>query len=155
MGKKWLVGLGAVLVAGAVVSTAPAGPGWGRGPGWGAGAGPRACWRQVPAGELSPEQAQRLEQLRQQHFQEMSSLREQAWAKRQELWNLRAQPNPDPEAVSKLERELFDIHSAMREKAFAYRQEVREIDPDLWCGMGFGPMGIGWGMMGAGGWGNP
>lgn len=155
MKKNWLVGLGAALVAGAIVSTALAGPGWGGGPGWGAGGGPGACWRQVPAGELSPEQAQSLEQLRQQHFQEMASLREQAWTKGQELWKLRSQPGSDPEAISKLEREIFDIHSAMREKAFVYRQEVRKIDPSLWCGMGFGPRGMGRGMMGPGGWGNP
>jgi Spy/CpxP family protein refolding chaperone len=151
MRGKWFLGLGCALAATMVVSTSLAGPGWGRGP----GGGPGACWMQVPPEGLSQEKSQALEQLRQRHYREMASLRDQAWAKRQELWNIRSQPNPDPQTISRLEREIFDLHGAMREKAFSYRQEVRNIDPNLWCGMGFGPMGMGGGMMGPGGRGRP
>lgn len=153
MKRNWLAVLGGSLMAGVLVASALASPGWGRGWGGGAGWSPRCgpCWRQVGTSELSPEQLQRLEELRKQHFQEMASLRQQAWAERKELWTLRSQLNPDLEAISKLERELFDLHSLMRERSFAFRQQMRKIDPNLWCGLGFGGP---WGM-GRGPWGPP
>ena len=166
MRKRWMMGLGVALVAGSVATAAVAGPGgrgWGGGPGMGIGpgGGPGSCWMQVPESQLPAEQAQKLNQLRQQHQQEMAPLREQIWAKKQEMWNLRSQGNADPTAVAKLQREIFDLHSAMREKGFAFQQEVQKIDPNLRCGLGggWGRHGMGpggrCGMMGPGAGGPP
>jgi Spy/CpxP family protein refolding chaperone len=162
MNKKWLMGLGAVLVVVTLATVSLAGPGWGRGwgggpmmgggPGscWGAGGGPGSCWGPGADAQLSPEQTEQLTQLRQQHWQDVAPLRDQIWSKKQELWNLRSQQSPDPQALSKLEREIFDLQSTMREKGFAYRQEMQKIDPDLHAGFGGGGrgprgMGPGWG----------
>jgi hypothetical protein len=116
---------------------------------------------QIPESQLPPEQAQKLNELRQHHQQEMAPLREQMWAKKQEMWNLRSQPNADPAASAKLQKEAFDLSQTMREKGFAFRQEVQKIDPNLRCGFGGegGRHGMGFGgrcgMMGPGTGGPP
>lgn len=117
------------------------GPGYGghmRGPGYGPGYG--GCWDGPQASQLSPEQTQRLEQLRQKHWEETKGLRETLSSKHQELQGLYAQPNPDQKAIDKLQKETFDLEQRLREKNFAFHQEAKQIAPQYsgWYGAGKG-----------------
>jgi len=104
------------------------GPGYGshmRGPGYG------GCWEGPQARQLSPEQAKKIEELRQKKWEETKGLREELFSKQQELRTLYAQPNPDQKAIDKLQKETFDLRQQLREKNFAFKQEARKIAPEF------------------------
>lgn len=153
--KKWVIGLGAVLLVGGLVVSAVAGPGWHRGwgthmmgPGYGGhmmgygpgGGGPGYCWNRPQWKTPTPEQTQKLDALRQKYWEETRALREGLFAKRQELWHLYGQQNPDRETIDKLEKEVFDLEQKLQEKAFAFDKEATEIAPEFGA-----PYGPGWG----------
>jgi hypothetical protein len=128
--------------------------------GWGQGGGPGYGWK----APLSEEQANKMNELREKHWEETRQLKRNLFSKRQELWRHYSQEKPDPEVIGKLEKELFDMGSQLREKRFAFRQEARKIAPEAWAGGWGGPkggrgwrghhMGGGWSGCGTGhGWG--
>jgi len=137
--KKGLIAVIVALtlgVGGLALAHGPGGSGsCGGGPGYGGymmGPGYGRYGSDVPAGSnLSPEQAQKLQQLRQKQWQETQELRQQLFSKHEALRGLYTQPNPDREAIQKLEKEIFDLKQQLREKHFAFRQEARTIDPQF------------------------
>ena len=135
------------------------GPGWGRGPGMGMGYGPcgpgggpggagygGGAWG---AGlNLTPEQTQKLQTLREGFFKETIPLRNEMMTKRLELRTLWSQPKPDQEKILGKQREVNALRAQLQEKATKYRLEGRSIlTPEqqaqvgsFWAaGPGFGP----------------
>ncbi len=110
------------------------------GPGYGQGYGPGygGCWDGPQASQLTPEQTQKLDQLRQKHWEETKGLRADLFAKHQELRGLYIQANPDSKAIEKLQKEVFSLQQKLQEKNFAFRQEMDKIAPGYYGGFGQG-----------------
>jgi len=93
-------------------------------------------------GSLTEEQRSKLEELDQKLYSETTDLRTEIWAKSAELDSLLRSPDPDPEKVKALQRELGDLRAKVDEKHLAYELEARKILPELRSseryGMGYG-----------------
>jgi zinc resistance-associated protein len=146
--KKLVIGLVAAVAIGLIaLPFAVAGPG-GRGgnlgaPGYGGymmgpGYGPNYGGYGPQTTQLTPEQTQKLDQLRQKYWEETKTLRADLFAKQQELRGLSIQANPDPKAIEKLQKEVFSLQQKLQEKNFAFRQEMDKIAPGYWGGYGQG-----------------
>jgi len=170
MKKMILTTLVIVLLAASGLAMAQ---GWGRGPGMGPGMGPGPCvpgygpgtWG--PGLNLSGEQTQKMQALRESFFKETIPLRNELMAKQLELRTLWAEANPDQEKILAKQRELHALRAQLQEKATKHRLLMRQIlTPEQQaqlrafpgsfgyygrgCGMrgGFGPgrgMGMGYG----------
>ncbi|MCU0560717.1 MAG: Spy/CpxP family protein refolding chaperone [Desulfobacterales bacterium] len=118
---------GIALVAATLVlmaSWAMAGPGsgWG-GRGMGLGCdGPAA-----QALNLTPEQSQKIQELRQSRYDEMAALREEMAEKRAELQMLWAAPEPDQAQILAKQRELLELRGLFQEKATQHQFALRGI----------------------------
>ncbi len=118
----------ALLIFSTSMAVAGAGMGWagdgrGRGPGMGPGfGGPYAA---IP--DLTPEQTQKMEELRKKHWAEMAPLQNQRLAKRSELRALWAEPNPDQEKILLKQRELAELDLRLREKMTQHRFEIHSL----------------------------
>ena len=98
--------------------------GWGRGEGMGPGHGPGG-WA---AGlNLSPEQNQKMQALRESHFKETIPLRNEIMGKRLELRTLWVQTNPDQEKILAKQKEVNALMGQLQEKATKHRLEMRQI----------------------------
>jgi Spy/CpxP family protein refolding chaperone len=139
--KKLVIGLVVAVAIGLIaLPFAVAGPG-GRGgnfggPGYGQGSG--ICRGGAQANQLTPEQTQKIDQLRQKHWEETKGLRVDLFAKRQDLRGLYIQANPDAKAIEKLQKEVFTLQQKLQEKNFAFRQEMNKIAPGYCSGFGQG-----------------
>jgi len=143
--KKLLI-IGVLVVAVGVAGVAFARGPWGSGghgphhgymtmgPGYGPGTGygqPGQPWRGPGSENLTPEQTEKLQQLRQKAWEETKDLRAQLFSKRDELRGLHLQPDADKDAINKLEKEVFDLNQQLRTKHFSYRQEAEQIAPEV------------------------
>jgi len=127
--KKMIVGLMVVaLLASAGLAMAQ---GWGRGQGYGPcagygpGAGPQGAWGS--ALNLTPEQQQKMQALRESHFNEMAPLREKMISKRAEIQAIWAQPEPNLGQISQKQMEMNTLREQLQEKATKNRLEMRSI----------------------------
>lgn len=142
----------ALLVGALVVPVVAWSHGWGRG---GHMMGPRGgapeyCWGPERGyGDLTREQQSKLEELDQKLYSETANLRNEIWAKSGELDRLLRSPDPDPEKVKALQRELSDLRAKVDEKHLTYELEARKILPELRSGGRYG-MGYGHHMGGYG-----
>ena len=148
-----IAGLGVLALAGSLAyAQGPGfgwGPGYGRGPGWGPG------WR---AASLTAEERAKVDALRQEHWAEMSKLREMIFAKRNEL--LAARRAADQAKLDAATKDLNALYAELGQKRDEHRAEMAELIgkdvPGPGYGPGFGPgMGRGFGpgmgrMMGMG-----
>lgn len=82
MKKNIFIGMVAVFAVVAIASAALAGPGYGRGAGYGAGYGNPAI------SNLTPEQATKIQAIREAQFKDIAPLRQQLFAKKTELRGL-------------------------------------------------------------------
>lgn len=98
--------------------------GWGRGEGMGPGYGPGG-W--AAALNLSPEQNQKMQALRESHFKETIPLRNEIMSKRLELRTLWAQTNPDQEKILAKQKEANALMGQLQEKATKHRLEMRQV----------------------------
>ncbi|MCK7515731.1 MAG: Spy/CpxP family protein refolding chaperone [Desulfobacterales bacterium] len=129
-----------------MASWAVAGPGgmggWGRGMGPGYGAPP------MGAPNLTPEQSQKLQELRQSYFNDIGPLQNQMFSKRAEMRMLWSQANPDAGKIAAKQQEIQALETQLREKATQHQLAVRKIlTPEQLAqmpGMGYG-MGPGMG----------
>ena len=113
--------------------------GQGYGPNYGgSGPGYGGCGYGTQASQLSPEQAKKLDQLRQKQWEATKGIREDLSKKYQELESLYAQPTPDQKAIGKLQKETFDLEQRLREKNFAFDQEANRIVPPSQGSYGYG-----------------
>jgi Spy/CpxP family protein refolding chaperone len=107
-----------------VASWAIAGPGggWG-GRGMGLGCdGPAA-----QALNLTPEQSQKIQELRQSKYNEMAALREEMAGRRSELQMLWEKPEPDQNEIIAKQRELLELRGRFQEKATQHQFALRGI----------------------------
>ena len=147
MKKIMIMVLAIALLATAGVALAQ---GWGRGPGYGPGAGygpgsgPKGAWG---AGlNLTAEQQQKMQALRESHFADTALLRDQMIAKQTELRALWAQPNPDSGAIIAKQGEINTLREQLQAKGIQNRLEMRKVlTPEQQAqlgsaiGQGFGP----------------
>lgn len=126
--------------------------GWGcPGGGYGCkGDGPGAGWGM---GNLSQEDAEKMNQLRQQFFEENEALRSQVRSKRFELQSEMVKENPDVAKAKSIQKELSDLEAQLDQKHIEHRIEMQKINPyaGRGYGMGFGPRGPRGGRGGFGG----
>ena len=164
--KKLIVGFMVVaLVATAGIAMAQ---GWGRGmgygPGPGAGYGPGSGMGYGPMGSSGPalnltaEQNQKIQTMREGFFKETLPLRNEMQTKQLELRTLWAQTNPDQDKILAKQKEINALRAQLQEKGTRHRLEMRKIfTPEQQAqigafGPGFGP-GAGQGMGMRGGFG--
>jgi Spy/CpxP family protein refolding chaperone len=129
------------------------GPGAGYGPGAGPGYGPQGSWG--PALNLTAEQNQKIQAMRESFFKETLSLRNEMQIKKLELRTLWAQTNPDQDKILAKQKEINALRAQLQEKGTRHRLEMRKVlTPEQQAqigafGPGFGPgAGPGMGMRG-------
>jgi Spy/CpxP family protein refolding chaperone len=105
------------------------------------GMGPRGA-------NLTPEQAQKIYDLRQKFMKETEDLRQQMFTKRNELNSLWAVENPDEKQIQAKQKEINAIREKIQAIAVSYQAQARKIAPNAYFGWGKG-MGKG---MGGGPW---
>jgi zinc resistance-associated protein len=152
--KKTLTILGALLLVAAVAYPVLAwGPGWGgmhRDTGW--GYGPGYCWNNGVGygyGGLSQEQATKLDQLRQNFYNNTAEIRNELWTKTRELNSELNSANPDRNRITALQNDINNLRSKMAQKRLDFDLKARKIAPNADTAQGYGP-GSGQGMMGYG-----
>jgi Spy/CpxP family protein refolding chaperone len=159
--KKMIVAVLAVAVL--ATSGIAMAQGWGRGPGMGmgygpcsSGYGPQGFGPGTPmAGlNLTPEQNQKMNAMREGFFKETIPLRNDLMAKQLEMRTLWSQTTPDQEKILAKQKEINALRAQMQEKATKHRLEMRQIlTPDQQAKLqdfpgGLGMMGPGHGMRG-------
>jgi len=129
------------------------GPGAGYGPGSGMGYGPKGSWG--PALNLTAEQNQKVQAMREGFFKESLPLRNEMQIKQLELRTLWAQTNPDQDKILAKQKEINALRAQLQEKGTRHRLEMRKVlTPEQQAqigafGPGFGPgSGPGMGMRG-------
>ncbi len=148
--KKTIVTLGlvAVLLAGGTYAYSQ-GPGFGPGPGPGPHRGDRPHWGKGDFGSalnLTPEQKDKIGELRKRFKEENAQLIGTMVTKKIEIQSLWSNPNADPTAIQAKEKEMRALQNEMRDKAVQMRLEARKIlTPEqiarLGQGRGFGRCG--------------
>ena len=115
------------------------GPGYGGGHmmGWGSNNG-RHCRGNGAWGNLSEEDAARLDASRETFYNDTRDLRGQIDEKRIALRNEMNRDNPDKDKLFELQKQLSTLQSDFDQKALAHRLEVRKMLPDNFRGSGYG-----------------
>ena len=90
-------------------------------------------------GNISREDAAKLERTRNDFYESTRALRSDIRDKQIAVDNALAVKNPDPELLSKLQKELSTLQSDFDQKALAYRLEVAKIQPEGDPDRGYGP----------------
>jgi len=117
------------------------GPGWGRGNNMtgNRGGGPGYCSQYDNRNtNITPEQQTRLDQLTLEFSKKTTTLRNEIWAKSDELNTVLNSPDPDIEKAKALQREISDLKSRLAEHQLAFEIEERKIDPNFRSGNGYG-----------------
>lgn len=140
------------------------GQGWGRGagmgygPGIGLGTGPAICPAPYAPGyfssvwaanlNLTTEQVQKMQALREAFWKEIVPLQNELVSKRFELRSLWLQAKPDQDKILAKQKEINALMDNIQEKAIKHRLEMRQIlTPEQqaklgatfgWCGPGVG-----------------
>lgn len=148
-----------VLVVGAVLAFAVTSfAGWGRGhwgygyPMMGPGYGMHGGWGEGPMGyggpgyrgDMSDEDAAKLDQERQTFFEATSDLREKLYQKELELRSELAKPEPDAKKAAGLQKEISSLESELDQKRLEHQIQMRKDFPRSGSrGYGYGPRGWG------------
>jgi Spy/CpxP family protein refolding chaperone len=133
------------------------GPGYGSGPcgfgpsgpGSGPGYGPKGAWGAEL--NLTPEQNQKMQGMREAFFKETLPMRNEMQVKQLELKTLWIQTNPDEAKIIAKQKEINALKAQLQEKGTKFRLEMRKIlTPEQQAQMGaYGPgFGRGQGMRG-------
>ncbi|MEJ5330458.1 MAG: periplasmic heavy metal sensor [Desulfobaccales bacterium] len=85
---------------------------------------------------LTPEQAQKIYELRQQFLKETEDLRQQMFTKRTELTNLWAAENPDEKQIRVKQQEINALRDKIQAIALKYQTQARKIAPNASFGWG-------------------
>ncbi|MHB9096253.1 MAG: Spy/CpxP family protein refolding chaperone [Syntrophales bacterium] len=131
----------------AAIATSAFGFGWGRGPGCGYGPMGRGDIAGFAGVELTAEQKAQIQAMRDAQFKETASLREQMFAKRDEVRKLWLAPNPDQAQITAAQQEMRSLRDQIQDKMTAFRLEAlkvltpeqREKLNSAVAGRGFGP----------------
>lgn len=130
-----------LLVAALAVPVLAWGPGWGRGHhmmgDWDRGPGYSGQYDRG-YGNLTEEQASKLDQLDRKFYSETADLGDKIWSKSAELDTLLSSADPDLEKARALQKEINDLRAKMDEKRLNYELEARKVNPDTQSGRGYG-----------------
>ena len=122
--KKTMVTLMALLVT-AMIATAALAFGPGRGPGYGpCGRGDFGVFGEL---NLTAEQKIKFTEMRDARFKEMKPLREQMFAKRDELRKLWLESTPDQAKIVAAQKEMRAVRDQMQDKMTAFRLESLKV----------------------------
>jgi len=122
--KKVTLTVMVVLFVAAVATSAFA-FGRGRGPGYDPCA---RCNFQGPAGlNLTAEQTAKIKEMRETQLKEMKPLREQMFAKRDEIRKLWLEPSPDQAKITAAQKEMRSLRDQMEDRMTAYRLEAAKV----------------------------
>lgn len=134
--------------------------GWGRGAGMGIGAAPYAlgiCPGVTGASlNLTPEQIQKMQALREAHWKEIAPLQNELMSKRLELRSLWVQPNPDQEKILAKQKEINALTERIQERLTKQNLEMRQVltpEQQAKLGTSYGGFGAGMGFGRKGGFG--
>jgi Spy/CpxP family protein refolding chaperone len=153
--KKLIVGILVVtlLATGGVAMAQGWGRGMGFGPGpgagYGPGYGPGGGWG--PGLNLTAEQNQKMQAMRESFFKETLTMRNEMQTKQLELRTLWAQTNPDQEKILAKQKEINALRAQLQEKTTKHRLDMRKVlTPEQQAQLGaYGPgFGPGYGMRG-------
>ncbi len=147
-----------VLLFVATMATSAFGFGWGRGPGCGYGPMGRGEFAGFAGAELTADQKAQLQGMRDAQFKEIAHLREQMFAKRDEVRKLWLEANPDQGKITEAQKEMRSLRDQLQDKTTAFRldelnvltPEQREKLKSTAAGRGFG-QGRGFGASSGGG----
>jgi Spy/CpxP family protein refolding chaperone len=155
--KKVTVTIMTLLFVAAIATTVLAfGPG--RGPGYGPCA--RGDFGGFAGLNLTADQQAKIKEMREARFKEIAPLRDQMFAKRDELRKLWLEPNPDQGKIAATQKEMRSVRDQMQDNTTAYRLDaLKVLTPEqqeklrsFATGRSFGPrMGFGPGRGGRGG----
>lgn len=156
MNRKSIFGLAALLILG-IATVAFAHGGWGygghmMGPGYGHMMGPgygghMMGWDSDDGpyrrgygawGNLSEEDAAKLDASREKFYKDTRGLRDQIEDKEVALNDEMRKDNPDQGKIFKLQKEISALQSDFDQKAVAHQLEVRKLLPDNYRGSGYG-----------------
>lgn len=116
MVKKAVVGLILVLAVAMVASLALAGPWGGRFYGMG------------PALQnLTPDQQSKILALQQAHLEKVTPLHQELFAKKMELRNLWAIPNPDQAKINALQQDIFKLVDELQQESINLRAQILKV----------------------------
>ncbi|MGM0664348.1 MAG: periplasmic heavy metal sensor [Thermodesulfobacteriota bacterium] len=122
-----------ILLAGTlaipVFAQGPAKGRWAGNPGY----GPGACWSGAQAYRgtvLTEEQQAKINELRSRHLAEVTPVRNELWAKSEEMRGLMAAETLDEGRVNALQEEINGLRSDLADKRTEMHIELRKIDPE-------------------------
>ena len=139
LGILFLVG----LLAGPVFAYRGGWGGWSRGPG--------SCWQGGgPYGNLTESQNAELDRLERKFSNDTAKLRDEIWAKSEELNTLLNAADPDVKKVRALQKEITDLRAEMDRQRIDFELKARKITPNSGYARGYS-RGYGRHMMGYGG----
>jgi Spy/CpxP family protein refolding chaperone len=151
------------VIALAAVAASPAMAYRGMGAGYGSGPGNVADIGAARGLDLTAEQTEKINVLREAHMKDIKPHQDQMLSKSRELRSLWLAATPDKEKILALQKEVQGLRDQLTDKRTAYRLEVRQVlTPEQQAkvqaygtGRGMERMGGGPGMMGgrADGWG--
>jgi Spy/CpxP family protein refolding chaperone len=126
-----------VVVLGLALTLGLAASSW-AGPGGGGKGG--GMWGGKCAMNLSPDQAGKFFDLKEQFRTDTAGLRKQLMVKHAELAALKKAEKPDQAVIDAKQKELKALWDQMKEKRTAFQAEATKISPDLaqGCGRGMG-----------------
>ena len=125
------------------------GPGYGRGRGY----APLSSFPPIP--NLTPEQASKIQSIREAYLKEIAPLQQQLLAKKLELRSLWLSPNPDQAKINALQKDILNLTAKIQEKSTNARLEIRKVlTPEQQAQLSvYGPfIGYGKGKMARMGW---
>ena len=119
--------IGAVIMVGILATAGLAlAECWGKGPGMGYGphSGGSGPWGAL---NLSPEQSQKIQAMRESFFKETIPIRNELMSKKLEMRSLWLQTNPDEEKILAKQREINGLRAQLQEKSTRNHLEMRKI----------------------------
>ena len=144
------------VIALAAIVTSPAMAYRGMGMGYGSGPGNVADIGAARGLDLTAEQTEKINAMREAHLKDIQPLRDQVYSKSKELRTLWLAATPDREKITALQKEAQGLRDQLTDKLTTYRLELRKIlTPEQLAkvqaygsGRGMARMGGGPGMMG-------
>lgn len=145
--KRLAATLGILLLVGVLAAPVFAyRGGWG---GW--SPGPGSCWQdRGPYGNLTESENAELDRLEQKFSNDTAKLRDEIWAKSEELDTLLSAADPDVKKVRALQKEITALRAEMDRQRIDFELKARKISPNSGYARGYS-RGYGRHMMGYGG----
>jgi Spy/CpxP family protein refolding chaperone len=115
------------VIALAAIVTSPAMAYRGMGMGYGSGPGNVADIGAARGLDLTAEQTEKINAMREAHLKDIQPLRDQMYSKSQELRSLWLAATPDREKIVAHQREAQGLRDQLTDKRTTYRLEVRQV----------------------------